>query len=436
MTKPIGAICNLDCSYCYYLEKEKLFPPDENFRMSDEVLETYIRQYIEAQPGHSVTFAWQGGEPTLLGVDFFRNAVALQERYRNGRKIYNTLQTNGTLLDDDWCSFFSEHGFLIGLSVDGPRELHDAYRVDKRHKPTFDRVMQGLEYLRKHGTEYNTLTVVNRKNSQHPLEVYNFLKSIGSTYLQFIPLVERNPSHAAKELGFDLGQPPSPEDPDNHCPVTHWSVRAEDFGTFLVEIYDAWVRNDVGRTFVQLFDVTLGNHMRLGSSLCVFAETCGDALVMEHNGDVFSCDHYVYPEYRVGNIAQTSLGDMAAGERQRKFGADKRDTLPRFCRECDVRHLCHGECPKHRFIKTPDGEPGLNYLCRGYKTFFHHVQPGMTVMADLVRAGHSAADIMGIVAEEDRRSAFAAASRNDPCPCGSRKKYKKCCGSRNSRSAH
>ena len=428
MTKPIGAICNLDCTYCYYLEKEKMYPAGENFRMTDATLETYIREYIASQPGNEITFAWQGGEPTLLGLDFFRRVVELQEQHRSGKKVLNALQTNGTLLDDDWCRFFTDHNFLIGLSVDGPRELHDAYRVDKRQKPTFDRVMQGLSFLQKHKTQYNTLTVVNRKNSRHPLEVYAFLKSIGSTFLQFIPLVERNPSHAAKEMGFDLNLPPSPDHPEAASPVTDWSVRAEDFGSFLVAIFDEWVRRDVGTTFVQLFDVTLGNHMHMGSSLCVFAETCGNALVMEHNGDVFSCDHYVYPDYRIGNINEGILGDMAGSDRQKKFGTDKRDTLPAYCRSCDVRHLCHGECPKHRFIKTPDGEPGLNYLCAGYKRFFHHVTPYMDTMARLISARRPPAELMGMVAKDDRRHAFASASRNDPCPCGSGKKFKLCCG--------
>lgn len=405
-----------------------MFQPGENFRMSEEILDSYVRQYIESQPGNSVTFAWQGGEPTLLGIDFFRKVVALQERYRSGKTIHNALQTNGTLLDDDWCRFFSEHGFLIGLSVDGPKELHDAYRVDKRRKPTFDRVMQGLAFLQKHGVEYNTLTVVNRKNSQHPLEVYNFLKSIHSTYLQFIPLVERDPSHAAKEMGFDLGLPPSQERPERDLPVTRWSVQAAAFGDFLIAIFDEWVRNDVGRTFVQLFDVTLGNHMRLGSSLCVFSETCGNALVMEHNGDVFACDHYVYPAYRIGNIATTRLGDMAGSERQHKFGQDKHNTLPRYCRECEVRHLCHGECPKHRFIRTPDGEEGLNYLCAGYKAFFRHVMPGMEMMGTLLRQQRPPAEVMAIMNARDREAALAKARRNDPCPCGSGRKFKHCCG--------
>ena len=394
MTKPIGPVCNLDCTYCFYLEKEKLFPPHEPFRMSDELLDTYIRQYIERQDGPEVSFAWQGGEPTLLGVEFFRKVVDLQRRHGGGRRINNAMQTNGTLLDDTWGAFLKEHGFLVGLSLDGPRALHDAYRVDKRQRPTFDLVLRGLQVLRRHGVEFNTLTVVNRKNVQHPLDVYRFLKECGSTYLQFIPLVERKRNDAARSLGLDLATPPRPGEPQEDSPVTPWSVPAPAYGEFLVAIFDEWVRRDVGRIFVQLFDVALGNWMGLGSSLCVFAETCGNALALEHNGDLYSCDHYVYPAYRLGNLLNSSLGEMAGSAAQRKFGQDKRDTLPRYCRECAVRFACHGECPKHRFIRTPDGEPGLNYLCAAYKRFFTHIDPYMKEMSDLLRAGFPAAHIM------------------------------------------
>lgn len=428
MTKPVGAICNLNCTYCYYLEKEKLYPGGGNFRMPDDVLETYIRDYIATQPGSDVQFAWQGGEPTLLGLDFFRKVVDLQKKYGEGRSITNALQTNGTLLDDDWCEFFAAHDFLIGLSVDGPRELHDAYRVDKRAKPTFDRVMRGLEFLQRHKVDFNTLTVVSARNSRHPLAVYNFLKSTGSTYLQFIPLVERNPSAVALEHGFDLALPPGSEYANQRENVTAWSVPSETYGDFLIAIFDEWARKDVGRIFVQLFDVTLGNQLNMGSSLCVFAETCGAAMAMEHNGDVFSCDHYVYPEHRLGNIMTTQLGDMARSERQRAFGDAKRDTLPDYCKRCDVLHLCRGECPKHRFIKTPDGQPGLNYLCRGYKKFFRHALPVMDAMGALLRQQRAPAEVMEMLREQDRRQQQATAGRNDPCPCGSGKKFKKCCG--------
>lgn len=428
MTKPIGPVCNLDCTYCYYLEKEKLYPVDEPFRMTGDTLERYVRDYIQASPSREVNFAWQGGEPTLLGIDFFRKAVALQKAYANGKTVTNALQTNGTLLNDDWCAFFKENGFLIGLSVDGPRELHDAYRVDKKQKPTFDLVMRGLEYLQKHSVDYNTLTVVNRKNSQRPLEVYRFLKSIKSSFLQFIPLVERKPSDAAKAMGFDLNPPPLLEAEENVSPVTSWSVEAGQYGTFLIDVFDEWVRHDVGDVYVQIFDVTLGNWMQMGSSLCVFAETCGGALAMEHNGDLFSCDHYVYPDYRLGNIHDRSLGDMVNSERQRRFGEDKLTALPRYCRECEVRALCNGECPKHRFICTPEGEPGLNYLCSGYKRFFRHVREDMATMARLLSARRPPSDIMAMKQAKVEALGSAGIGRNDPCPCGSGKKFKRCCG--------
>lgn len=416
MIKPVGPICNLDCQYCFYLEKEKLFPASENFRMSDEVLEEFIRQYIESQTSPVITFAWQGGEPTLLGIEFFRKAVALQQRYANGKRIENALQTNGILLNDEWGEFLAANQFLVGLSVDGPRELHDRYRLDKQHQPTFDRVMRGLEVLRKHRVEFNTLTVVHRHNARHPLEVYRFLKDIGSRYLQFIPLVERSPDAIAAALGLSFAMPPSLGSATPAQQVTRWSVLPEDYGEFLVQIFDEWVRRDVGRVFVQLFDVALANWMGEPPGLCVFAERCGRALAMEHNGDVYSCDHYVYPHYRLGNVLNASLGEMVQSGFQQKFGQDKVETLPQYCRRCEVRFACHGECPKHRFLRSPDGEPGLNYLCAAYKRFFQHVDPYMRQMGNLLRAGLPAAHIM-----------FSTAQRNDPCPCGSGRKYKQCC---------
>lgn len=397
MTKPIGPLCNLDCTYCFYLEKARLYPSTHDWRMSDDVLERYIRDYIESQPSDQVSFAWQGGEPTLLGVDYFRKVVALQQRFSAGRTITNAFQTNGVLLNDAWGSFLSEHHFLVGLSIDGPRTLHDAYRVDKGQKPTFDRVMKGLEVLKRHKIEFNTLTVVNRKNSREPLKVYEFLRRFGSGFMQFIPLVERapgdqNPHHLA------LAEPPgSDENTVQSTPITPWSVRPDHYGEFLVTIFDEWVRRDVGRGFVQLFDVTLGNWAGQGPGLCVFAEKCGNALAIEHNGDVYACDHYVYPHYRLGNVMTESLGDMVTSPRQQKFGADKSDTLPLSCRKCDVRFACHGECPKHRFLTTPDGEPGLNYLCAAYKRFFRHVAPYMETMARLLFNRRPPAEVMGMV---------------------------------------
>ena len=304
------------------------------------------------------------------------------------------------MLDDEWCEFLAVNKFLVGLSIDGPAELHDKYRVDKRQQPTFEKVMRGLELLKKHGVEFNTLTVVNRANSQQPLEVYRFLKSIGSQFVQFIPLVERAAPAEMKTAGYDFAAPPLPGEKENSSIVTPWSVESEQYGIFLCAIFDEWVRKDVGKTFVQLFDVALGNWMRLGSSLCVFAEKCGAALAIEHNGDLYSCDHYVYPRHKLGNVMNQSLGAMVNSPQQIKFGDDKFDSLPKFCRECEVRFACNGECPKHRFIQTPDGEDGLNYLCAAYKKFFNHIDPHMKTMAQLLQNDEAPARIMEILAKK------------------------------------
>jgi len=402
MTKPVGAACNLDCRYCYYLEKEKLYPTGTGLRMAPALLEEYIRQYITSQDVPEISFAWQGGEPTLLGVDYFRQVVELQKKHANGERISNALQTNGVLLDDDWCEFFTTNNFLIGLSIDGPRELHDRYRVDKAGKSSFDRVMRGLEFLKKHNTEFNTLTVVNRANSQKPLEVYQFLKETGSKFLQFIPLVERKPDAGAKEHDLDYSEPPLAGKWSPSEPVTAASVESRQYGEFLVKIFDEWVRQDVGKVFVQTFDAALGSWMGAGASLCVFAETCGTALVLEHNGDLYACDHYVYPRYKLGNLLNQSLGEMVNVTAQRKFGAEKQTMLPKYCRACEVKFACNGECPKHRFLRTIDGEPGLNYLCAAYKRFFNHVDSPMRAMADLLRRGQPVAAIMGMMGNRGR----------------------------------
>lgn len=395
MTKPIGPLCNLDCKYCFYLEKEKLFPSNENFKMSDEVLDSYIRQYIEQQDIPEISFAWQGGEPTLLGVDYFRKIVALQKKYANGKAVSNAIQTNGTLLNDAWGAFLKENQFLVGLSIDGPAKLHDAYRVDKKGGATYAKVVAGLRILKKHQVDFNTLTVVNRVNARKPLEVYRFLRDIGSGFIQFIPLVERLADAEATKLGLDLAVPPrADEEGQKRMPVTDWSVEPRQYGEFLSTIFDEWVRRDIGKTYVQIFDVTLGNTIGSGGGLCVFSEKCGTALAMEHNGDVYSCDHYVYPRYKLGNVLNQGLGEMVGSAEQRRFGNDKADTLPRYCRTCDVRHLCHGECPKHRFIRTPDGEAGLNYFCSAYKKFFHHSAPAMHRMGSLLQTGRAPAEIM------------------------------------------
>jgi uncharacterized protein len=424
MSKPVGPICNMDCKYCFYLEKENLYPDQSSWAMPDDVLEAYIRQYIEAQSIPVVNFAWQGGEPTVLGVDFFRKVVELEKRYAGGKQIENAFQTNGILLDDKWGEFLAANRFLVGLSIDGPRELHDCYRLDKGGQPTFSRVMRGLGYLKKHGVEFNTLTVVHRKNSRRPLEVYRFLKEAGSQFLQFIPIVERIAARPDPQ-GLVLIGPSYQE----QAKVSDWSVEPLEFGKFLSAIFDEWVRKDVGRTFVQIFDVALESWLGMGQSLCVFRETCGAAMALEHNGDLYSCDHYVYPENRLGNVLEQPLAALAGSAQQREFGEAKLSALPRYCRECDVRFACNGECPKHRFIRTPDGEPGLNYLCAGYKHFFKHIDPYMRFMAEELRHERPPANVMEWVRLRDSKSpARKSPGRNDPCPCASGKKFKKCCG--------
>ena len=411
MAKPIDPICNLDCKYCFYLEKENLYPRNTTWSMPEEVLEAYIRQYIEAQSVPVITFAWQGGEPTLLGVDYFRKAVLLEKKYAGGKRIENAFQTNGVLVDDEWGEFLAENGFLVGLSIDGPRELHDKYRVDKGGQPTFDKVMRGLGCLKKHGVEFNTLTVVQRDNSYHPLEVYRFLKEVGSGFMQFIPIVERiaeSPADGLTLIGPGYA---------TRAQVSAWSVEPVQYGRFLNSIFDEWVRHDVGRHYVQIFDVALQSWLGMQPSLCVFRETCGSAMAIEHNGDLYSCDHYVYPENRLGNIRENPLGVLVNSAQQRRFGLDKRDTLPEYCRACEVRFACNGECPKHRFVRTPDGEEGLNYLCAGYKIFFKHIDPYMRFMAEEFRQQRPPANVMDRVR-----------GRNDSCVCGSGKKYKRCCG--------
>ena len=377
MTKPIGPICNLDCEYCYYLEKEKLYPRGENFRMTEAALAHYVEQYIRVSPGPHVEFVWQGGEPTLMGLDFYQRAVALQKRFLPaGWTCSNAMQTNGTLLDDAWCRFFKEESFLIGLSLDGPAHLHDPYRYDKAQRPTHPQVMRGLRLLQAHGVEYNVLCVVNRLNAEHPAEVYRFFKERGVTWIQFIPIVEH--------LGGTA--------------VSDRSVEPEAYGRFLSAIFDEWVRHDVGRVFVQVFEECLSVWAGFSANLCIFARTCGRALAMEHNGDVYACDHFVEPAYKRGNIHLVPLAEIVDSPEQVQFGRDKEDGLPDYCRRCEVRFMCNGGCPKERFMLTPDGEPGLNYLCAGYRRFFNHVDPAMRRMAALWKAGVSPAVIM-----EERR---------------------------------
>lgn len=389
MAKPHGPVCNLDCTYCYYLEKEKLYGgPAASLRMSDALLEEYIRQNIAAQPGEVVSFAWQGGEPTLLGMDFFERVLALQRRYADGRSIENALQTNGTLLDDGWGEFLARNGFLVGLSIDGPRALHDLYRVGRDGQSSFDRVMRGLGVLQRHGVAFNTLTTVHRGNADHPREVYDFLKEIGSRYLQLIPIVEQRAAEPDPS-GLVLLQPAA----GRAAEVTEWSVEPLQFGRFLAEIFDLWVREDVGRVFVQHFDVALESWLGLPQSLCIFAPTCGQSLALEHDGALYSCDHFVYPENRLGDLRERSLAAMVEDPRQQAFGEAKLTTLPGECLRCEVRFACHGECPKHRFMRDAEGVYGLNYLCAGYKHFFHHIDPAMRFMAGELSNGRAPANV-------------------------------------------
>lgn len=403
MAKPVGPICNLDCKYCFYLEKQAMFPGNTRYVMRDDVLEAYIRQQIANAAGPHVQFAWQGGEPTGLGLPYFENVVALQNRFAGGKTIENVLQTNAVLLDSKWAKFLAKHNFLVGVSIDGPPQMHDAYRVDKRGRPTSARVLEGVSLLKEHDVAFNTLTVVHRENARHPLEVYDFLKEIGARHLQFIPLVERVDDARPQRFGPAIAEPPNAGGAGESHAVAEWSVRADQYGDFLISIFDEWVRKDVGSVFVQLFEVALGNWMGLGSALCLFAETCGRAVALEHNGDLYACDHYVYPRYRLGNLLDTSLAEMANSPAQQAFGEAKRSTLPQQCRQCEVRFACNGECPRNRFISTAEGEPGLNYLCTGYRRFFNHIDPCMKMMARLLQARRPAADIMRLLAERDRR---------------------------------
>ena len=390
MAKPHGPICNLDCTYCYYLEKENLYAAKgRDYRMSDTVLESYIRQYIQSQPAQHVSFAWQGGEPTLLGVPFFERVLELQRKYADGKMIDNAFQTNGTLLDDAWGEFLARNKFLIGLSIDGPAEIHDAYRVDKGGQPTFTRVMRGLDILKKHGVEFNTLTVINRKNSYHARQVYRFLKEIGSKYLQFIPIVEQVAAQPDPN-GLVLLKPYARQ----QTTVSEWSVEPLQFGKFLSAVFDEWVLSDVGQVFVQIFDVALESWSGLPQTLCVFAPQCGKALAVEHNGDLYSCDHFVYPENKLGNIMERAMSGLVKSPQQTRFGNAKETALPSDCKTCDVRFACNGECPKHRFTTTASGEYGLNYLCAGYKHFFHHIDPYMRFMANELRKDGAPARVM------------------------------------------
>ena len=423
MAKPVGSICNLNCKYCYYLEKKKLFPKNEKFVLSENLLEEFIKKYIESQDIPLVSFVWQGGEPTLLGIDYFKKAVELQKKYSNGKEISNAFQTNGVNINDEWCRFFADNGFLAGISIDGEEHNHDHYRKTQTGAPTFKKVIKAIEAFHKYKVEFNTLSVVNSYNVRFASETYRFLKRIGSGFIQFLPAVDRLATSAAP-TELNIVSPTFSGD----AIVADWSVGAEEFGKFLITIFDEWVRNDVARYFVQIFDATLANYVGAPPVICSLSETCGDALVIEHNGDIFSCDHYVYPEYKLGNINDNSFAEMAKSQTQFCFGLNKRSGLPEYCRRCEVLYACRGECPKRRFIKTPEGESGLNYLCKGYKMFFKHIEPYMEFMARELDNKRSPANVMTWIKNKDNQVVKnKTPDRNDPCPCGSGKKFKNCC---------
>jgi uncharacterized protein len=398
--KPIGPLCNLDCHYCYYLRKEHFYPKGESFRMSDDILEEYIIQHINASADPVIRFSWHGGEPTIPGLDYFRKIVALQRKHKpNNQSIANGIQTNGTLLDEDWCRFFKAESFAVGLSLDGPEEIHNRYRLTKDQKPTHEKTMRGYELLRQHQIYCDILCVVNAYNVQYPLEIYRFFKQIKAQYVSFLPLVE-NPNG-----------------------VSQLTVPAEAFGIFLCTIFDEWVSQDIGKIKVQIFEESARTAFGQEHSLCIFRETCGDIPVIEHNGDFFSCDHFVDAEHHLGNIKETILVELLESPAQKSFGQAKLGTLPNYCQKCEVRAMCNGECPKNRIIQTPDGEEGLNYLCAGYKRFFTHCQPFVAEIAKLWRQNTQEQQIPPVRATNNQTKA----GRNDPCPCGSGLKYKKCC---------
>lgn len=390
MLKPAGAHCNLACKYCYYQEKNKLYPTAQRHLMSDEMLEQFTREYIEAQTMNQVLFTWHGGEPLLRSIDFYRKALSLQQKYAGGRRIDNVIQTNGTLLTDEWCEFFAQNHWLVGISIDGPQPDHDHYRLTAAGKPSWKKVMQGIKLLKKHGVEWNAMAVVNAYNANHPLEFYRFFKENGCQFLQFTPIVERLTRH---EDGRTLA---SLADKDE-ISLSEASVTPEQWGYFLSAIFDEWVRKDVGKIFVEIFDCTLANWMGISPGICAYSKECGHAGVMEHNGDVYSCDHFVFPEYKLGNIRDHSLIDMLYGEQQQEFSRLKHSSLPRQCKECDMEFACHGECPKNRFMKDKYGDSGLNYLCPGYYHYYQHVAPYMDYMKQELMSQRPPSNIMKVV---------------------------------------
>lgn len=387
MLKPAGAHCNLACKYCYYLEKSKLYATSQRHLMTDEMLERFTQEYIEAQTMGHVLFTWHGGEPLMRSIDFYKKALTLQQKYARGRHIDNVIQTNGTLLTDEWCEFFAQNHWLVGISIDGPQQYHDHYRQTSTGKPSWERVMHGIRLLNKHHVEWNAMAVVNAYNADHPLEFYHFFKEHGCQYLQFTPIVERLTTHSDGRTLASLAD-------QTDIPVADFSVTPEQWGTFLCTIFDEWVHRDVGSIFVEIFDCTLANWMGVAPGICSYSTHCGHAGVMEHNGDVYSCDHFVFPTYKLGNIRDHTLVEMLYGEQQQAFSRLKHASLPRQCKECDMEFACHGECPKNRFLHDRYGNPGLNYLCRGYYQYYTHVAPYMDLMKRELLAQRPPANIM------------------------------------------
>jgi len=394
MAKPSGPLCNLRCKYCFYLEKVSFYPHIKDFYMSEEVMEAYIRNNIEMQAIPEILFTWQGGEPLLRGMDFYRKAVKLQKKYRGKKKILNSIQTNGILLNDEWCKFLSKNYFLVGLSLDGPQYVNDYHRITKGGNQTFNHIMKSLELMIKNKVDFNILASVTEHSSQKPLEVYRFFKDLGVVFIQFIPIVERKADPVAMKLGLSLGAPPSMKEGSISSEVTEWSVTPEGWGDFLITIFDEWVRKDVGHTIVMNFEWALAGYLGLPSTVCYYSEKCGNSPIIEYNGDIYSCDHFVYPEYKLGNILIDKLSKLLAGEAQKSFGSYKSESLPPYCRECRFLSACYGECPKRRFLKTPDGEEGLNYLCKGYKKYFNHIAPYLEAIKRLLALGLPASKIM------------------------------------------
>ena len=397
MAKPIGPVCNLKCEYCFYLEKQALFPKDEKYRMSDKVLSAYVTKYITSQPTPEVEFVWQGGEPTLLGLDFFKRAIELQRPYRDQKIIKNSLQTNGTLLTDEWCVFLKKHNFLVGISLDGPKEIHDRYRRDRGGNATFDKVMRGLKLLQKHGVEYNVMACVAKETAYRPLEVYHFFKEQGVEFIQFFPIIERLADKKTKQSQLQLAGPSALDKVEKNTRVTPWTVEPEKYGDFLIAIFDEWVRNDVGKTNIMNFEWALNAWIGNPSPVCTYAQQCGKSVIVEHNGDVYACDHCMYPQYKLGNIVEDNPMKMVEKSIAQGFGVSKETALPRWCRECEVLKACWGGCPKHRFAKTHYDEPGLHYLCAGYKKFFLYIRKYLKVIAQLLEHGLPASYVMEAV---------------------------------------